>query len=545
MRRITWLGALAFAACSSSPAAPDGAVASDGAAPADGRASDGGRADAAPSGAMAVGEFRELVADGQGAIAGQLPTAPGAEYLLVLTSSSREALKLYSYEVNAATAKPMQPAPPAPPLPAAPAPRCDFARRLDEVLSTASGPMARKPSYKPFGSPPRKGDKRKFQLRGATGNQEIEAEAIWVDEVAVFWIDRTTQPAATIDEATLKQLADGFAKVIVPRERIYFGQESDVNGDGHIAVLMSPLVTASAVAYVSPCDLVDPGKVAGCPTSNGLELVYLSPPSSLQPPYNTAAAMLETIAHEFQHAIYFYRKYLLNGTTDKKENPYITEGLSGLAQDLSGYQAGNFYVVQATLAAIGEVAIPNVTSAELKSYVPGAGDGIMRGAGYLLLRYLFDQAGGDAMEADGTPKDRGGIKWLRAYMDRPALGDDNLDQSFPKGYEELVLQFWTAMALSNRGTDGKPLSGDARFNFLPTTKDPVTTRQRGCNLFTVFHGQQLTGPKVQGVAAADGKLRAGGAELLRLEAGADAKTLQVQLKVEPAAKARLRVVRVK
>jgi hypothetical protein len=273
-----------------------------------------------------------------------------------------------------------------------------------------------------------------------------------------------------------------------------------------------------------------------------MELLYLSPPSSLKPPYNTAAALLETAAHELQHLIYFNRKYLLNNNTSASENPYITEGLSHLAQDLSGYQAGNLYVLWSSLKGVGQLSVPNLGSNEITGYVPAA-DGLMRGGGYLLLRYLFDQAGGDAMDSAGKPLDRGGIAWLRKFSDSKELGTTNYVNSSGLKQETLISQFWTAMALSNRGSSGGALSTDKRYNFLPISSDPLTSRQRGCNLFTRFHSFQLTGPDSATFDRADGSLLAGGAEFLTLSPASGQKTLSFSISTTPEARALARLIR--
>jgi hypothetical protein len=275
-----------------------------------------------------------------------------------------------------------------------------------------------------------------------------------------------------------------------------------------------------------------------------MELVYLSPPSSLQPPYNTARALLETVAHEFQHAIYFYRKYVLNKTVGNDENPYITEGLSHLAQDLSGYQSGNLYVLAATLGQVDLVSVPNAMGDDILRAVQGQADGVLRGAGYMLLRYFFDQAGGDAIDSNGDPQDKGGIAWLRGFIDQPENGIASLLAATKLGYADAVTQFWTAVALSNRVSGGKPVSSDPRFSYLPTSTDPVTGRLRGCDLFGATHAGPIPGPATQDFDTADGKLRPGGAELLTLDVD-KAGTLELTVTTTPEAKARVRVIRIR
>jgi hypothetical protein len=393
--------------------------------------------------------------------------------------------------------------------------------------------------------PPKQGDTRTFEIYEAMGTTTITAEALLVDETAAYWLDISTQPQSTLDPQMLQELAEGFSTIIVPRQRIYFGKESDIDGDGLISVLFSPLVgQRGATAYFSPCDLLDPAVVPYCGDSNQMELIYVSTPDMLEPYMATSQAMLETAAHELQHAIYFYRKYVINNIYEEAENPYITEGLSALAQDLSGYQAGNFFVTMAGLEGIDVISLPNLLDDAISVYVPGMEDGYMRGAGYLLIRYLFDYAGGEQLDAAGTPVDTGGIAWLNSYVDSQQTGLDNALNTSGLTLEKLVDHFWTALAVSNRGDGGTPINDDPKYNYLPTTNDPFTGRQRGCNLFASFHSMQLSGPKTQMFNTADGRLRPGGAEFLMLQPEQGASTVGFRVTIDPAAKAQARLIRI-
>lgn len=503
---------------------------------------------------LALGRFVEVPATTEGAIAIDVPVTGDEQFMLLLVSHAEEARIQQDYQVLQARAATLDTSPtPLDPLPGAGAkPRaCDFHQRLQRVLQDAELPLKMPASYTPFAdTKPVVGEVRSFEIQGRVGVETVQAEAVHVDDVAVFWLDKTTtvdgDKLAEIDSATLTELAQGFSEIIIPRERIFFGEESDVNGDGLISVMLSPLTGVDgATAYVSLCDLTDVGTIPGCQFSNGQEMIYLTPPNLIDPPYNTPRALLETAAHEFQHAIFFYRKYLLNQSTELKANPYITEGLSHLAQDLSGYQAGNLYVVMATLGDVDTVSLPNVLDAEIDAYVPRPADGVLRGGGYLVFRYLFDRAGGETMQPDGTPVDNGGITFLHTFIDQPEIGIEGALKASGLTYAEMVNDFWTAMAISNRKAGGELVTDDPRYSFLPTTVDPLTERQRGCDLFAPFHGMSLPGPTTQELSAADGKLRPGGAELLTLRPEEGASRLSITLQTDPASKAVARLIRIR
>jgi len=73
----------------------------------------------------------------------------------------------------------------------------------------------------------------------------------------------------------------------------------------------------------------------------------------------------------------------------------------------------------------------------------------------------------------------------------------------------------------------------------------VTGKQRGANVYTQFHGQQMNGPKMQKASAPDGKLMPGGAEFLTLDAVAGQPEVDVAVTVDAKAAARVRVGRVR
>ena len=230
----------------------------------------------------------------------------------------------------------------------------DFSAQVNAILASHPPALRAAKPWQAEGVPPKVGDTRDFLVDGdGHGNiVTISAECQAVDEVAAYWVDKTTTPLASLSATLLGQVSDGFSKVAMPRLRAYFGHESDINGDGVIAVLFTPLVAKlgnDTIAYVSPCDLLDPAVVPYCTGSNKMELLYIAPPSGTSSWSQNPRMLLETAAHELQHAIYFYRKFVVFNILTA-ENPYVAEGLSGLAEDLSGYQSSLAYSVAGTLA---------------------------------------------------------------------------------------------------------------------------------------------------------------------------------------------------
>jgi hypothetical protein len=323
----------------------------------------------------------------------------------------------------------------------------------------------------------------------------------------------------------------------MPRAREVFGTEPDIDGNGRVELVFSRLTKQHGVAFFTACDLL--GSLEGCPASNRGEFLYLTPPDAIDPPYNTANAIKEILTHELSHLLHFNRKVLENHLSAWTDSVYASEGIGALAQDVIGFQAGNLYVAKAGLDGIDGFSLADVLDRRRRA---GAVDGVLRGGSYLFFRYLYDRAGGD--EAVGNDvKSRGGPAFLRAVIGAPESVAEALPRVASAKTAELALDFFTALAVSNREAVGLAAPANACFAFQPISKDPVTTKQRGTDLFAQFHGMRMAGPRVSDARAADGELLAGGVEYLSLDGAAGRPELGLRLRVDPSAAPRVRIAR--
>jgi len=493
---------------------------------------------------MEVGEIAEIDPDAQGVISAEI-LAPGGEesFILVLYSAAWEVKKEYGYTVT------VTPPPGGGILRRKPR-RLEYLPPHRPLWWGGGGPV---PPLPP-GPPPAVGERRSFQVMDAADQVlDIEGECVMVGDLLAAWLDRTSSDPAPADVETvmLEDISAGFQQTVIPRHHIFFGQESDVDSDGLFHLLFTPVFADSGViAYVSLCDLVN---LFGCPMHNNMELIYSTPPDQIgNPMMNSVSSILEVTAHETQHSIYFQRKFILNNQTYVNENPYITEALSGLAEDLSGYGNGTFYVWVHAIENIGDVSGPDLLDGSMTGYDAGR-DAALRGGGYLLYRYLFEQAGGNEFAEGNQITDLGGIAFLNALVDSPELGQANLEQLTSRPITEILFDWYTALAVSNRKrTDGAALNDDPRYNYQPVTWDPDTLSSRGSperhgvDLFgeSAMTGQ-LTGPVVTDVSAADGTIRAGGVDYLRLAAGQAGSVFHLEISGDTGSDLRLRIIREK
>lgn len=393
----------------------------------------------------------------------------------------------------------------------------------------------------PTGTAPAVGTERSFDFPTAGSSSErITARVVATSERAVVWADTTAAHPAVLDPAFVTSFLESFDRTIVPRERTVFGVESDIDHDGHIALLFSPLTNRTAVAFFQQCDLQ---RVAGCRVSNAAEVLYLTPPNVIMPPYNTLSAMNEILSHELGHLIHFGRKVLRNRLSGWRDNAYMAEGFGALAQDVIGYQAGNLYVTMAGLDQIGLLSLADVV-VDGRPY-DAARDGALRGGAYLFVRWLYDRGGGDEAASDGSITNRGGPAFLRALIDAPDSVATTLPTASRAEMGDVAMDFFTTLAVSNRDESGGVAPTNPCFRYLPVAQDPITMRPRGADMFASFHGMQMRGPATRPIATADGDLLPGGVEYLTLNATAAAREVGVSVSVDESVMPRVRVARLR
>ena len=486
-------------------------------------------ADLADSGSevvsLQVGEAVEVVIeDGLGGAA--VTTAGDEEYLLVLASTRLDAEdEFFGYQLFIAYDAP------------------DTAGVISangcSLSDEAWRDLVPEPETIPSGDPPEVGEIRELTVPTGTFAETVSARVVAVGDGAVVWEDISEDHPAELDDEFVTEFLTDFDDIILPRARGVFGIESDIDEDGRIALLFSPLTYETAVAFFSPCDLLPDA----CSATNDGEVLYLTPPNTIPEPYNTSSAIKEILAHELQHLIHANRAVLRNDLEEGPDNAYMLEGFGALSQDVSGYQAGNFYVTKAGLVDIDSFSFRDIL-VDFGRY-DNARNGALRGGAYLFVRWLYDRAGSDEAMPGGTVESRGGPMLLRALMEAPESAAAVLPNVAGSTIEDIVVDFYTTLGASNRDTVGGQAPANPCFRYLPTTSDPITGRQRGANVYASFHGQAMQGPTTQPATEPDGRIIPGGVEYLILEPEEGEPQLSFTVDVDPAALARMRVLRIR
>ncbi|MBC7234260.1 MAG: immune inhibitor A [Chloroflexi bacterium] len=191
-----------------------------------------------------------------------------------------------------------------------------------------------------------------------------------------------------VDDEALMASATFFDEQIYPTNRRYFGHERSPGIDGDRRLLVLNARFAGAAGYFASANGYPRSEN---PYSNEHEMFVMNL-SALEP---GSATYNSVLAHEFQHMIHW--------STDSNEAAWINEGASELAEDLNGFSRN-----EAQLRAFGR-------NPDLQlNHWPADDDrlGAHYAASYLLLRYLLDRYGAEA---------------VRALIQQPQDGVDGLD----------------------------------------------------------------------------------------------------------------------
>ncbi len=156
--------------------------------------------------------------------------------------------------------------------------------------------------------------------------------------------------AYAITDAQLDEMVNNFDKKIYPLMTTGYGPSYDLDGDGKVAVFLSPLVTRNGFA-----GFFDTENFTTSSDSNQRDMFCMWTPDASWTGETWLDATCETIAHEFQHLINFSDRlkkvnYQMNSVVD--EEVWLDEALSMGAEiryrlsvgDLAGESRYNNYV---------------------------------------------------------------------------------------------------------------------------------------------------------------------------------------------------------
>jgi hypothetical protein len=182
----------------------------------------------------------------------------------------------------------------------------------------------------------------------------VQARLAYSGSDVLVYID-TLSPANGFTDAQLQAFGQLFDQTLYPIDTTAFGPPTDVDANGHVIMLMTPVV--NALTSASECqtqgfvagffDEEDLGAPTTDPNSNQGEIFY----SVVPDPNGTASCahsvddvgfiVPPTFVHELQHLISFSQHVVVHG--GDPEYGWLDEGLSIVAEELGSLYYENKY----------------------------------------------------------------------------------------------------------------------------------------------------------------------------------------------------------
>ena len=258
-------------------------------------------------------------------------------------------------------------------------------------------------------APPTLGSLRTFTVCAALDCsvfKSVTARVRAVGAHVALYVD-TLAPAGGLDSAAIDTLAQTFDTHVYVVDTVAFGGLSDVDSNGVVITLMTPVVNSLVTAaqcnaggYVAgftfPGDL-DPSARGQYNDGEIFYTIVADPGGTLSCSHTAGeveATLPGTFLHELQHVISFNQHVLLRG--GPQEDLWLDEALSSFAEELGGRS----YLPDQ--GAFSNLVVPDLYNASLYLTAPDdyfmlqTGDTVLAefGAGWLYMRYLVDQFGG-------------------------------------------------------------------------------------------------------------------------------------------------------
>lgn len=312
------------------------------------------------------------------------------------------------------------------------------------------------------------GDTEEFRvlsnLSSTTTYTTVDGVVRCIGDAVIFYVDPRTS-SDMLSDSDVSELCNHFNEV-AQEEMALFGEPSDINGDGRVAVLMTPQINQLGgmgggiiTGYFWAGDLY--ARTNSNPVSNEREIIYTMVPdpsgiygTSISKDFALSNLLPAVLPHELQHAINYNQHVFVKGGTP--EQNWLNEGLSHLAEDLVGYGQENpsryaLFLGSTAYAGVVTMSQPNL---------------YQRGASYLFLRYLYEQASS-------------GDTFMANLENTSATGVENLERAFngAEGFS-LFYQFlarWTvALAVTDEG-----ITNDSRYIYRERVRNSSTGNWMG------------------------------------------------------------------
>lgn len=266
-------------------------------------------------------------------------------------------------------------------------------------------------------------------LDGNGVSHSVDAVCRRVSRYAAVYVDT----AVTVDSAALEVVTAEFDRMVPEMHRL-FSHESDIDGNGTVLFLLTPL-EPGLYGYFYAQDKYPDG--TGGEFSNEADLLYVN--SDCFADFETHRDdLIATFIHEFQHMILFDHRTRLG----KPQLPvWLNEGLSMLSEYYAGYALPHGRYLEALFENQGISLIENQPF-PLPNY----------GYSLLFLRYL---------------RERWGDNVVRRIYDSPFSGVAVVSDATGVEFNTLFSDFTTMIAVTGRGIEQDERYEIAAFGHEP------------------------------------------------------------------------------
>ena len=288
-------------------------------------------------------------------------------------------------------------------------------RALAHAAAAPQRSVARLPAT--VAATPPVGSQRSFQVCGDPNCATFVTVTATLEHAGphgLVYLDAAA-PSGGFTQADLDGLGSLFDRFVYPIDTLSFGHETDLDGNGAVAILLSPAVNrlsgncnsthAVILGFFFPDDLLP-----GSPGSNDGEIFYglVPDPNNTQCTISRSFVLRSigpTFLHELQHMISFGHHVVLG--RGAAEDNWLDEGLSRLAEELGGREIPDS--VCAPMTCFSEYPSGDLSNAfqylnkgvlEMSPLIePGDVDGTLadNGANWLFIRWLADHFATDSI----------------------------------------------------------------------------------------------------------------------------------------------------
>jgi len=306
-------------------------------------------------------------------------------------------------------------------------------------------------------------------VRGLDFGSRVRKSAVRALETehAVFYVD--SEDASHYPPGFFDTLGGLFEQRAYPADRLAFGEESDVDGNGKLFVVLSHELGAHLnggwlLGYFGNDDLLkprDPTPWCAAGGSNGADIIYLNDVANAEANGYSADEAAQslfpaTLAHELQHLINLNQRCLLRRCTGP-EDTWLNEGLSKVAEDLAGFGWNDVQGRAEGAQYLGRGG-EQLRGYDSRSLTRWEGDpiGNYQGA-HSFVRYFADRRGKDF--ASRLLRGGGGVSGVEAALRMP--------------FARAMAEWATALLFSN-----ETLAPDTRFDYVGPAWSPLHDRLR-------------------------------------------------------------------